>query len=252
MRLHVQEWGDAGAPHVVCLHGVVGHSLRFGRLAERLAARFHVLALDLRGHGRSTWDEPWTLDAHLDDVLETFSQPGAWIGHSFGGRLVLELAARRSDLVERAVLLDPAVYVPPDIAAQLADSERREKIFDTVEEAIEARWTGNALTPRELLEEEMREHLVAGEDGRLRYRYSQPAVVQMYLELSRRPPPARDIRMPTLVVVGEESKVVSAADLEPYRTALGERFELVVTPGGHIPLWDAFAETAEAVEAFLA
>ena len=61
-----------GAPRLVCLHGVCGHGLRFRRLVEeRLAGRFHVRALDLRGHGRSGWEEPWTIERHVDDVLET-------------------------------------------------------------------------------------------------------------------------------------------------------------------------------------
>lgn len=252
MRLHVHEWGASSAPTVVCLHGVTGHGRRFRKLAEeQLAQRFHVLAPDLRGHGRSGWNEPWTLETHLDDVLETLAEPAAWIGHSFGGRLTLELAARRPELVERAVLLDPAIYLPPDIAEQLAEGERQEKVFDSVEEAIEARSAGNSRTPRELLEEEMREHLVAGEDGRLRYRYSQPAVDRMYLELARRPPPPEAIQAPMLIVAGEESKVVGVGDVEPYRAALGDLLHVVVTPGGHVPLWDAFAETAAAVESFL-
>ena len=63
MRLNTHEWGDPSAPPVVCLHGVTGHGLRFRRLAEeRLADRFHVVAADLRGHGHSTWDEPWDID----------------------------------------------------------------------------------------------------------------------------------------------------------------------------------------------
>ena len=61
MRLHLHEWGDPGAPVVLCLHGVTGHGLRFRRLAEeRLATRYRVLAPDLRGHGRSGWEPPWT------------------------------------------------------------------------------------------------------------------------------------------------------------------------------------------------
>ena len=79
MKLHTYEWGDPESPLVVCLHGVTGHGLRFRKLAEeRLANRFHVVAADLRGHGHSTWDEPWDLATHVADLLETFEtlQPG--------------------------------------------------------------------------------------------------------------------------------------------------------------------------------
>jgi lipase len=118
MRLHVHEWGDAAAPPVVCVHGVSAHGRRFRKLAEeRLAARFRVLAPDLRGHGRSAHDPPWDLATHGRDLLETLDgEPAlAWVGHSFGGRLVLELAAREPERIRCAVLLDPAIQILPHV-----------------------------------------------------------------------------------------------------------------------------------------
>jgi lipase len=255
VALHVHEWGDRGAPPVVCLHGVSGHGGRFRKLAEeRLALRYHVTAPDLRGHGSSTWDKPWDLATYVADVLETVDGRAAWVGHSFGGRLVMEIAARRPDLVERAVLLDPAIFVPPTIARQLAEEERVERSFGSVDEAIEARvvYGGLVSTPRALLEEEMAAHLVVSDDGRFRYRYSQPSVAAVYLELVAPPPPFENLRLPTLLVVGALSKIVSAGEVELYRAALGNLLEVVVVPGGHTLLWDAYEETAAAVERFLA
>ena len=150
MQLHLHEWGDAGAPRVVCIHGVSAHGRRYRRLAEeRLAAHFHVLAPDLRGHGRSGWEPPWNLETHLEDVLETFSdEPTLWVGHSFGGRLVLELAARRPELVRSAVLLDPAIDILPHVGLDFAQDAATEKVFATPDEAIDARLTSGSLTPR--------------------------------------------------------------------------------------------------------
>src|SRR6188508_1279433 len=101
------------------------HGLRFRKLAEeRLANRYHVVAADLRGHGHSAWDEPWDLAAHVADLLETFGEPAYWIGHSFGGRLIMHVAAERPELVRRAVLLDPAIFIPPPHSHQLAEEAR--------------------------------------------------------------------------------------------------------------------------------
>jgi lipase len=255
VRLHTHEWGDPEAPLVVCLHGVTGHGGRFRKLAEeRLADRFHVVAPDLRGHGRSTWDEPWDLGTHLADMLDTVGGPATWIGHSFGGRLVMEITARRPDLVQRAVLLDPAIFAPPQIARELAEEESVERSFGSVDEAIEAREISGGLvsTPRAMLEEEMSAHLVASEDGRFRYRYSQPSVGADYLEIGTPPPPYEALRVPSLLVVGTLSKIVSAGEAELYRAALGDLLEVVVVPGGHTVLWDAYDETAGAIEEFLA
>jgi lipase len=255
VRLNVHQWGDPAAPLVVCLHGVSGHGGRFRKLAEeRLADRLHVVALDLRGHGRSTWNEPWDLGTHVADVLETAEGPATWIGHSFGGRLVMEITAKRPELVQRAVLLDPAIFAPPHIARELADEELVERSFGSVDEAIGAREIAGGLvsTPRAILEEEMSVHLVAGEDGRFRYRYSQPSVAADYLEIATAPPPFEALRVPTLLVVGAHSKIVSAGESELYRAALGNLLSVAVVPGGHSVLWDAFDETADAIEAFLA
>ena len=226
--------------------------MRFRRLAEeRLADRYRVRALDLRGHGRSGWDEPWTIEQHVQDLLETVSEPASWIGHSFGGRLVAEVTARRPELVERAVLLDPALWVPADTSEPLAQGELAKEPYASAAEALRARETSVEHTPREFLEEEMREHLVELPEGGWFYRYSTAAVAAAYREMATPPPPWGSLRVPTLLVVAEHAKLVSAAELVGYRIELGELLEVVAVPGGHIVLWDAYEETAAAIDAFL-
>src|SRR2546430_13782894 len=154
MRLHLHEWGDGDAPALVCLHGVSAHGRRFRRLAEeRLARRFRVLAPDLRGHGLSGYEPPWNIATHLDDVLETVDaagveRPAAWLGHSFGARLLLELCALAPDRIERAILLDPAIQILPHVGLDFAEEAARDRSFQSAEAAIEARLAGGAPTPR--------------------------------------------------------------------------------------------------------
>ena len=231
----------------------MAHGRRFRKLAEeRLADRFRVLAPDLRGHGRSGWDPPWNIAVHAADVLDTTEvRPATWIGHSFGGRLVLELAAARPELVERAVLLDPAIQLDPAHALQRAEEERDELTFVSIDEATAWRRGGAPRTPLEILEEEMREHLVDSPDGRFRFRYCASAVVAMYGELAAGPPAVAP-RSPVLVVVGAETDVVSRAQLADLRGVVGDLLEVATVPGGHMVLWEAFAETTDAIDTFLA
>jgi lipase len=254
VRLWTREWGEAGAPGVVCVHGVQGHSGRFRRLAEeRLADRFHVVAVDLRGHGRSGRDEPWTIAAHLDDLVETFGERATWIGHSFGGRLVAELMAREPERVEKAVLLDPALTVPPDYAGFLAEQElATDASFSSAEEGVET-WTANLFRPaNDDVKEQIREQLVQGGDGRFRFDYSPQVVAAGYLEVAALPPPWQRAGTPTLIVAGLASKFVSVGEIEHYRAGLGDKLQVVVVPAGHSVLWDAFDETADAIERFVA
>jgi lipase len=254
--LQLHEWGDANAPPVVCIHGVNAHGRRFRRLAEeRLAKRFRVLAPDLRGHGTSEWEPPWTIATHAHDLLETLDDAGVrsadWIGHSFGGRLVLELAALAPERIERAVLLDPAIQLLPHVGFDFAERERLDRAYDTPEEPIAERLDSAFPTPREHLEEENREHLVQHADGKFRFRYCQSAVVSMYAELCTPAPPPETLRVPTLLVYAGEFGLVRPHHLETYQRALGDSIQVVEVPGGHNVYWDAYEETADAIETFL-
>ena len=200
MRLHVHTWGDPEAPPVVCLHGVSAHGERFKRLAEkRWAAKFRVVAPDLRGHGRSGYEPPWTIATHVADVVETLDA------------LELETARRRRPLVRRpadprARGRAPGTPAPrgsarpgdPDPAAHRGGRRRTgapEPVYDSPEDYADRRTDSPS---RELVLEDA---LLACEqlpDGRLRRRTSQPAVISIYGELASDPPPPDTLRAPTL------------------------------------------------------
>jgi lipase len=241
---------------LVALHGIGGYGRRFRKLAEEvLASRFRVLAPDLRGHGSSSWDPPWTIATHLADVLETIDDAGieraAFVGHSYGGRLVLELEALDPDRLLRAALLDPAIELLPHVSYDFAERECRDGAFGSVEEAIDDRLVLGTPTPRSFVEEDVREHLVEGRDGLLRYRYCRSAVVTCYGELCTPPPPPETLRVPTLLLHAGSFGLVRAEQLDAYRTVLGDLVQIVEVPGGHMVLWDAYEETAAALVRFL-
>ncbi len=254
--LHVESWGDATAPRAVFLHGITGHGRHAqGLAAGWLAATHRVLAPDLLGHGSSPYEPPWDIGSQLEAIVASVGhEPAAWIGHSYGARLAFELAARRPELVERLVLLDPAIHLDPAVALHVAEGSRVERSYGSFEEAVEQRYVESALSsaPRVLVEDELREHLVPSEDGRWRYRYSQASVIAAYGEMASPPPPFTEVRAPTLLVLGDRSYLSYDHLLDAHRAAAGDLLEVAVVEGGHTVLWDALEATAAAIARFLA
>ena len=237
----------------MCLHGVTSWGGHFEELAGRLAPRRRVVAPDLLGHGDSPREPPWGVAEHLARLdASVGSDARVWLGHSFGGRLAFERAAARPETVDRLVLLDPAILLAPHVALFAAENARRERRYASFEEAVDRRYEESQLrrAPRDLVERELRSHLVE-ENGGWRYRYAQAAVVAAYGEMASEPAPFEAVRVPTLLVLGEESYLPYDHLLEAHRNALGDLLEVVTVPGGHTVLWDALDETAAAVAAFL-
>lgn len=107
--MHVDESGTPGAPAVVFLHGA-GASGRMWRIhVERLRARFHCLAPDLPGFGRSRGEPFLSRSVTADlvaDLVATRTPAGRAhvVGLSWGGGIAHSLLDRHPDLVDRAVI----------------------------------------------------------------------------------------------------------------------------------------------------
>jgi pimeloyl-ACP methyl ester carboxylesterase len=108
-------------PAVVVVHGGLGTSAGWQRVAAKLADRFEVFLFDRRGRGDNhDRDRPHSLDREVQDVEAVLGAagPGAsLVGHSFGGAVALETARRATPGAVAAVALyEPAVGVGGTIA----------------------------------------------------------------------------------------------------------------------------------------
>ncbi|MFB4310949.1 alpha/beta fold hydrolase [Actinomadura sp. GTD37] len=235
--LHVHRYGDpAGAPAVL-LHGVTGHGARWRRTAESHLADRSVLAPDLRGHGRSPHEPPWTVERHVADVLALLDAEGVertdLVGHSYGGMIALHLARTAPRRVRRLLLLDPAIGLAPEDAAREARGYLAPVSFGDVAEArahLAARWPG---APADTVDEEVAEHLDPGPDGRPRWRFEPAAVVTAYSEMARPhlTPPAD---VPAHLVIATRADLVRPEFVVDCRAALGPGLVISEIEAGHM------------------
>ena len=118
-QVHAGPDCDAGDPVTVIVHGILGasrHWRSFMRRWTERAPEARLLAVDLRGHGRSPrGDAPHTVAACAGDILgllrERQLSPTALVGHSFGGKVVLELARQLGGDVREVWVLDSPLGV---------------------------------------------------------------------------------------------------------------------------------------------
>ena len=196
------KWGADDLPAVVCVHTTGGHARRFERLARMLEPNRRVIAYDLRGHGRSPWSGPQTPAQHVADLDHVLDASGVdqvtIIGHGLGARIAVEHACEYGERATALVLLDPLILTPATTLLLLAERERGRGGFATISDAIEAERSESGLmhTPSALLEEEMAEHLVAGEDGLYRYRYSREAAASALSHAAEFTPDLRAVVCP--------------------------------------------------------
>ncbi|HEV2250923.1 MAG TPA: alpha/beta fold hydrolase [Candidatus Limnocylindria bacterium] len=254
MRLHVHEFGPSAGRTVVALHGVTGLAQVFRRLAHRMPG-FRLVAPDLRGHGESGKEPPWDLSVHLRDIRETLDAMGIsrapFIGYSFGGRLAVEMLAAERSRIEKLVLLEPALQMQIAHVVARTDELLADTSWASVEDAIAARLPTARYAPREHFEI-WSEALVARPDGRLRLPFSRAAAIAILGELSTPPPPFASLRLPTLLIVGAESQLVTPKQIERYAYDLGDFLEVKTVRAGHQLIGDAADDVAAAVNTFLA
>jgi len=125
----------------------------------------------------------------VQDLLDTLDANGLQrvivVGHSFGGLLATHLARTAPERVERIVLLDPAIALAPEAAAQHADDQRNPPSWASVDEALAAR---RELRPPQGYADsdaDVHAHLQRGADGRFRFRFSPAAAVVAWSEMAR-------------------------------------------------------------------
>ncbi|BBX17879.1 alpha/beta hydrolase [Mycolicibacterium duvalii] len=200
--LHTYRYGPAGPARVLAIHGLTGHGKRWETLFERHLPDISALAPDLLGHGHSSWDPPWTIDANVAALAALLDDgpPAVIVGHSFGGALALNLAAARPDAVAALVLLDPAVGLDGarmrEIADQMYASPDYTDRAEARQEKVDGSWAEVADSE---LERELDEHLVDLPNGRTGWRISVPAMLCYWSELTRPVPIPRDGTPTTLV-----------------------------------------------------
>jgi pimeloyl-ACP methyl ester carboxylesterase len=257
LRLSFLEWEAPGRPVVCFLHGGSAHAHWFDRVTPALAGRFHMIALDQRGHGESEWARPpaYATESFASDLLGVFDAFGwrqaALVGHSMGGHNAMSFSAWHPARVSALVIVDSRPSIPVDRLDRL---RTRGMVTLRPYPTREAAAASFRLLPRETVADPaLLAHLgrsgVVERDGHWVYRFDpasngQRQPVDAWTLVDR-------ITAPTLVVRGELSPNFTREMADQLRAAItGAKY--VEIPGAyHHLVLDNPQAFVQAVDPFL-
>lgn len=164
LTLAAQSWGDPAQPPLLAVHGWLDNAASFATLAPLLASRFHVVAIDLPGHGRSAHRGAgaWYHYAEYLADIQAAAVALGWtrfslLGHSLGGATASIFAAAQPESVENLLLIEslgPLTAAPEQALEQLRRGLRQRaefaaktlRVFADPAMAVRARMQANDLS----------------------------------------------------------------------------------------------------------
>ena len=126
LRLHYVDWGNAGAPPLVLVHGGRDHCRNWDWVAQELRKDWHVIAPDLRGHGDSEWslDGTYMMAGYIYDLAQLIHQqklaPVTLVAHSLGGNIALRYAGLYPENVAKLLAIEGLGPSPKMLAERFA------------------------------------------------------------------------------------------------------------------------------------
>ena len=184
LKLHVQDYGTKGKPTMLCVHGGAAHAHWFDFVASGFTADYHVMAVDLRGHGDSDWDRSEKPDysypryaADLHELTEKLNlRDFVLVAHSMGGVVSTVYLGTYPGRCKAFILIDSTIAMPQDrINDMNARGQREGRSYANLEEFLagyKVRPAGSTAAP------EIVRHLALSSgrpftetDGRWRYKF---------------------------------------------------------------------------------
>jgi pimeloyl-ACP methyl ester carboxylesterase len=258
-RLHFLEWNPDGARAIVLLHGNSANAWWWEPVARLLAAGHRLIALDQRGHGDSEWVRPAAYSPeHYAADLASFiehhfrgREKPIVVGHSMGGLSVMVFARRHPRLARAAVVIDSALTSSRGRDRYL----RRLKSLPIVTypdlETAKARFRlmpNEGGIPVDILHEVAVHSLARTDDGRWTLKFDRESFfggdgIHAMETLEA-------IRIPTLLVRAEHSKIMTAEAVEQARALNSHARMVTIARAHHHVLLEDPAAVSRVIEDF--
>jgi pimeloyl-ACP methyl ester carboxylesterase len=258
IEIHYLEWGDEANPPLIMLHGIGRIAHTFSHIAPHFADDYHVMAIDMRGHGDSGWspDGAYLVRDYVSDIEAMAEEMELrniviW-GNSTGGRVAQMFAGLQPDRMAAVIVEDVGPERPRSIANRLAGQIERDDAngWASVEELTDQLLRQNSRTNPDVTRAYARFGSKLRDDGRIAWKRD-PAIGNDFVPLQHWPY-IRRIASPIIYILGGNSSIVPVETQAELRRVLPQ-VEIVTMPGlGHYPSEENSEGFLEIVGRFLA
>ena len=236
-RFHFSEWGSPGNPQILLLHGGNQSSHSWDLVSLHLADRFHVFALDQRGHGDSEWNREldYSMASMADDVLAFIADQGLdrpiVFGHSMGGRITLTMALAAPEVARALVIVDIGPEVSEEGAKTIQNFVVHNLEFDDLEVFVDNVQKYDKFRTREHIERTVKYNMLRRADGKYVSKVDHRRLHLPNPELTLEQMHA--LTLPVLVVRGAETNVLAPDAADRFVDALPDGRLVTVPNVGH-------------------
>jgi pimeloyl-ACP methyl ester carboxylesterase len=248
LRFHYRDRSPkkAGAPVLVLLHGFTGHARSWDAFAAAMTDRYHVLALDQRGHGETAWAsaDGYGTGEMTEDLVAFVKALGlrdfTLLGLSMGGMVAMDYAGRRPREMKRLVIVDIGPEIVASGSERIRTGVRQSDIFDSREAAFAQARAANPRPPLEHHRYRNDYAMMRTEDGKWTWRYDR--ALRQPTTLRPRDPDAAwkscaNITVPTQIIRGELSDILSPETTKRMlETIKNSQLDTVKGSGHSVPL----------------
>jgi len=264
MRFHYLDWGNHDAPDMLLLHGFAQtcHSWDFVALA--FCDRYHVVALDQRGHGDSDWSESgdYSPETQQEDIAAVVSAIGhrnfVLMGLSMGGRNSFTYAATHPEEVRALIVVDAGPQNMRAGSQKIRNFVQQEDELDSVEDFVQRVLQFNPLRDPVQVRGSILHNLKELPNGKWTWKYDKrfrqpggrrfqqdPQMTERlwgYME---------SLACPTLVVRGAQSDIIALDTADGMHKRIPNGRLATVENAGHLVMGDNPSGFERAVTGFL-
>lgn len=251
MKLFFRQVGDSG-PAIVILHGIFGSSDNWLTNSKTIAAKgYRVFAIDQRNHGHSPRADDQSYVSMAGDLREFLTDQGLekpiLLGHSMGGKTVMQYAMLYPDTFEKLVIVDIA---PKFYPVHHRDIIRGLKAIDLL--SIASRNDADAILsdyePLVPVRQFLLKNLYRNEQGQFDWRLNLPVIERELHGVGDELTNPRLINDPTLFIRGSESPYILDEDIPAIKRIFPNVTIETIQGAGH---WVQAEKPVEFVEALM-